>query len=515
MAGKTITMSTVKQVIRLYKAGKSRKEIARILSISKNTVKKYIRQVEEKSVSGIPLYDKEDHELEVLFIHNDVQSSTRYKTLEKMFPYIKKELKRVGVNRNVLWMEYRNKHPLGYSYSQFCYHYQQWLKHKNATMHFEHDPGEELYIDFAGSKLSYIDKKSGNLIDVEVFVSVLGFSQLAYVEAVMSQKKADVINCCENALRFYGGAPKVIVPDNLKSAVKKASSYEAEVNETFRDFANYYGITVLPARSRKPRDKSLVEKAISIVYSRIYAKLRNRVFYSLAEINQAIRDLLVEYNKIAFTDRPYSRKEIFEQEEKHVLSPLPNESYEIKEYAWATVMKNSHVRLSSEKNYYSVPYRYIGKKVKIIYTSKHVSAFYHGERVMIHPRSYIRYGYNTQKEHLPSTHQFVASWNPGKFIDWAASIDPAVEHYIKEILERKNYPEQAYRSCVGILSMNKKIGKERLIAACKRGTHYQSYSYKVISRIINSKLYLLDPTQENLQKPIPFHDNIRGAENYK
>ena len=178
-------------------------------------------------------------------------------------------------------------------------------------------------------------------------------------------------------------------------------------------------------------------------------------------------------------------------------------------------MKNCHIRLSSEKHYYSVPYRYIGKKAKIIYTSKHVSVFYHGERVAIHPRSYVRYGYTTRKEHLPSTHQFVASWNPGKFIDWAAAIDAVVEHCIKEILERKTYPEQAYRSCVGILSMKKKIGKKRLIAACKRGIYYQSYSYKVINRIINSKLDLLDPAQENLQQAIPFHDNIRGAENYK
>jgi transposase len=267
----------------------------------------------------------------------------------------------------LLWGEYKKKHPNGYSYSQFCEHLRQWLVSNTASMHFKHEPGDKVYIDFAGDRLNIIDCKTGEIISVETYAAVLGYSQYTYVEAVFSQKKSDLIGASENALHFFGGVPKVIVPDNVKSAVTKASNYEAQINNDFMDFVNHYQIAVLPARSYKPQDKALVEKTISIIYSRIYARLRDQVFYDLRSLNEAVWALLKEHNQQHFQRRQVSRQELFE-EERPLLKPLPPQRYEIRQYKVATVMKTAHVQLHEDKHYYSVPYRYIGKKVKLIYT---------------------------------------------------------------------------------------------------------------------------------------------------
>ena len=305
-----------------------------------------------------------------------------------------------------------------------------------------------------------------------------------------------------------------MVPDNLKSAVSKANKYEAELNADFADFANHYQTSVLPTRSFKPRDKALVENAVKIAYSRIYAPLRNQVFYSLYELNQAIKQLQEVHNDQPFQNRETSRKELFNQQEKDKLLPLASERYEIKEYKTLTVSPNSYVRLQENHNYYSVPYRYIGKKVKLVYSSSKVEVFYNKERIAFHKRSQKHYDYITQKDHLPSTHQFVADWNPDKFLAWAQGIDPKVRLFIEEILKSKPYPEQAYRSCIGILSQVKKVGKERLIKAVERATYYHAFNYKTIDRILKGSLDRLDDQEAGGQTTLPFHQNIRGPENY-
>lgn len=516
MAGKLIAMSKLKQIIRLRENGAALQTISKAVKSSRNTVRKYLRLIEVKGYTYDELLTKEDHELEALLNDPDEKSKRRYDELEVLFPYFKKELKRTGVTRWTLWGEYKNKCPDGYSYSHFCDHLKQWFDYQSATMHFEHSPGDKMFIDFAGKKLQIVDKQTGEIKDVEVYVSLLGYSQLTYVEGVYSQKKEDFIKATGNALHYFGGVPKVMIPDNLKSAVTKASKYEAELNETFNDFANHYGASVLPTRSKKPRDKALVENAVNIVYSRIYAPLRNRVFYSMAELNNAIWELLKKHNNEPFQKEPISRREKFEREEKLKLTPLPSERFEIKYYKMVKVMKNCHVHLSEDKHYYSVPYRYIGKKIKLVYKGNHVSIFYNTARIAFHKRNYKKYGYTTVKEHLPSTHRFVSEWNPDKFINWASRIDEKVKQYITCILDSKTYPEQAYRSCVGILSQEKKVGKERLIKAVERAIYYNVYNYKTIDRIIKGKLDMLNPdTETTIQAKLPFHENIRGAENYK
>lgn len=380
-------------------------------------------------------------------------------------------------------------------------------------MRMEHKAGDKLYVDFAGDKLQIIDKQTGEIQNVEVFVAILGASQLTYAEAVMTQQKEDFIGACENALHYYGGVPAAIVPDNLKSAVTKSSKYEPVLNETFADFASHYNTAILPARAYRPRDKALVENAVRILYTRIYAKLRGRHFFSLEELNVAIRTELEEHNSLILTGRNYSRRQQFEEIERITLLPLPELRYELKKTLFVTVMQNGHVCLHADKHYYSVPYRFIGKKVKLMYSRHSVEIFYNYERIAIHKRLKSPFNYTTEKEHLASSHRFVSEWNPERFISWAEGIHEDVRLYILKILDRKQHPEQAYKSCVGVLGFSKKVGNERLIKACQRALGYGMYNYKTIQKILENGLE--NQEEENEQLQMPLHDNIRGEEYYQ
>jgi transposase len=515
MAGKTIFMSKVKQILLQRSNGIALQTISKAVGISRNTVKKYLRLIEIKGFGHAELLQMSDEALEALLDDPDEQAAERLSSLETLFPHFEQELKRTGVNRWTLWGEYRLQYPDGYSYSQFCDYFKQWSASQSATMHLEHTPGDKLFLDFAGKKLYLVDPDSGEQIPVEVFVAILAFSQLTYVEAVASQQRLDLIRATENAFYYFGGVTKVLVPDNMKSAVQKASKYEAQINELFLEFANHYQTSIMPARSYKPRDKALVENAVNIAYTRIFAPLRNQVFYSLVSLNQAIAELLAAHNNLPFQRVPQSRRQRFDTQEKHLLQPLAAERYEVKQFREVTVMKNSHVQLHDDHHYYSVPYRYIGKKVKIIYSSTHVSVFCNKERIAHHMRERKAYGYTTHQQHLPSSHQFVSEWNPDKFISWAARIDPIVKDYITHILQGKTYPEQAYRSCVGILSQEKKVGRERLIGAVQRATQFGAYNYTTIHKILTLGLDRLVEPAEPAQGSLPFHENIRGADHYR
>ncbi|MDE3145103.1 MAG: IS21 family transposase, partial [Bacteroidota bacterium] len=409
--------------------------------------------------------------------------------------------------------EYKRNHPDGLGLSQFKHYYAQWKSQVNPTMHMEHKAGDKLYVDFAGDKLSIIDQQTGEIKQVEVFVAILGASQLTYVEAVMTQAKEDFIAACENALHYCGGVPAAIVPDNLKSAVTKSSKYEPTLNETFADFAEHYSTTILPARAYRPRDKALVENAVRIIYSRIYVKIKKGLYHSLEALNSAISVELEYHNNAHLRGRNYSRRQQFDEVEKNILMPLPPLRYEMKKYQYATVAKNGHVGLGTDKHYYSVPYKFIGKKVKILFSRHSVEIYYNYERIALHNRTKSPYQYTTEKEHLASTHRFVSEWTPEKFISWSENIHEDVKLYILKILDRKQHPEQAYKSCVGILSFAKKVGNERLIKACQRALGYGAYNYKTIQKILERELDLRDAPDETDQLKMPFHDNIRG-ENY-
>jgi len=308
--------------------------------------------------------------------------------------------------------------------------------------------------------------------------------------------------------------PQALVPDNLRAAVTKSSRYEPKVNETLVDFAEYYETAVLPTRAYRPRDKAIEENAVRIIYTRVFAPLRNQTFHTKAELNKAILEQLQSHNNMSFRGREYSRYSLFEEIEKHELKPLPEKRYEIRRYANATVHKNSHIYFSRDKHYYSLPYQHIGKRVKVIYSDSTLEVYYQQELITAHPRKKQKYGYSTIKEHMPSHHRFISEWSSEKFITWAAHIGSHCKALIINILEKKQHPEQSYKSCLGILHLAKKVGNTRLDNACKRALDYGAYNYNMIERILKNGWDTLDEDIEN-QSDIPIHDNIRGSNYYK
>lgn len=512
MANKMTDMSKVRKVIQLYHQKKGKLFISKYLSISRNTVRKYIALYQLLNLTIDDINSRSDAELEAIFSNNKTQTlSPKLKAVYDFFPSMERELKKTGVTKQTMWEEYYKKYPDGLKVSQFCEHYKRWSKRVNPVMHMNHKAGDKMFIDYAGKTLEVVDRKTGEVAEVQFFVAILGASQYTYAEASMSQRKEDFVASTENALHYFGGVPAAIVPDNLKSAVVKSNRYEPTINETFLDFAEHYETTILPARAYKPRDKSLAEGAVRILYQRIYPVLRKQVFYSLKDLNKAIWKELEVHNNKKLTGRPQSRLEMFVDIEKDKLSPLPVERYEIKQMAFATVMQNGHVLLGKDKHYYSVPYQHIRKKVKIMYTSDKVEIYHKYIRIAIHKRNMQPYTYTTIKEHLATTHQFITEWTPQRFINWAGAIDEDVKIYITNLLERKQHPEQAYKSCMGVLSYAKKVGHERLTRACRRAIDFNTYNYKIIQSILENGLDKL--IEENTDKNLPDHNNIRG-ENY-
>ena len=515
MANKVTDMSKIRKVIKFHCSGKSKLFISNYLSLSRNTVKKYIALFDALGLNLEDLEKKADADLEDLFSQSTLESANpKLEKLQSYFPKMERDLKKVGVTVQHLWEEYYKENPDGLKSSQFRYHFRNWSNRVNPVMHMNHKAGDKMYVDYAGKILSVIDQDTGEIREVQFFVAILGASQYTYAEASLSQQKEDFVASVENAVRFFGGTPGAIVPDNLKSAVIKSSRFEPTINETLADFAEHYQTTILPARAYKPRDKSLVEGAVKILYRRIYVHLREQKFFSLDQLNEQIWNLLEIHNKKKLTARPYSRLELFTEDEKKELNPLPQERFEIKYQSFATVMQNGHVSLSSDKNFYSVPYQYLRKKVKLLYTKSTVEIYYKYNRIATHPRHYKPYVYTTNPEHMASTHQFVADWSASRFLDWASGIDPSVGEFIMKIIDSKNHPEQAYKSCLGILSFEKKVGKQRLINACKRALDYRIYSYKAIQNILENNLDRIDIESET-DLELPHHDNIRGKNYFK
>lgn len=516
MANNKLDMNKIRKVIKLHCNGKSKLFISRYLSLSRNTVKKYISLFEVLGLSLETVNNKTDTELDELFSQGPTEVvSSRIEDLYAYFPQMERELKKVGITIQTMWERYIETHPDGLRVTQFRNRYRDWSNKVNPVMHMNHKAGDKMYVDYAGKTLSIIDKSTSEVQEVQFFVAILGASQYTYAEASMSQQKEDFVASVENAMRFFQGTPAAIVPDNLKSAVVRTSRFEPTINETLADLAEHYETTILPARAYRPRDKSLVEGAVKILYRRIYANLKDSKYFSIEDLNQEIWNLLDAHNNKKLTGRPYSRFELFMEDERHELQPLPLERFEIKYQSLATVMQNGHVQLSQDKNYYSVPYQYLKKKVKLLYTSSTVEIYFKYNRIATHIRNPKPYIYTTNPEHMASTHQFVAQWNALRFIDWANSIDPAVGEYIMQIIESRNHPEQAYKSCLGILSFEKKVGAERLANACKRALDFKIYNFKTIQNILENSLDKIPMEHEKEEdQDLPDHGNIRGKNYY-
>jgi hypothetical protein len=348
-----------------------------------------------------------------------------------------------------------------------------------------------------------------------VFVAVLGCSQLTYVEATESQRKEDFIGSCENALHFYGGVPQALVTDNLKSAVTKASRYEAVLNEDFAAFGDHYDIALCSARGYKPKDKALVENAVKLTYRYIYTRLEGQKYSNLHSLNLALRSALEIYNNKQFSSKSYSRRDHFEDVEKDVLRLLNPIRFEIRTRLQVTVNRYGHVRLKEDNHSYSVPHVHIGKKVKLLYSNDGVAIYLDHELIASRKRDRTLHGYTTNPDHQPPQHRYVSEWSPENFLAQARAIDPDVEFYVSKILESRGHPEQAYKCCSGIMTLARKVGYERIASVCRFATSLDSYGYTVLENILNRRLDQLETHIEEEDDEIPEHDNIRGKDYYK
>ena len=515
MPKRRTNVEKIREILRLtLELNYSLRDAAAALGVSKTTVGEYIAEFNRTGLSHQEITRMSDTEVIELFEKSNKSSNPMYEELSKDFEYMEKELKRTGVTLYLLWEEYRQRDDEGFSYSRFCHHYKMWERRQDPDMHMEHKSGDITYMDFTGKKMQIVDPETGEIEKVESFVAILGASQLTYVEFVRSQGLEDWIWVNENAIRYFGGSTRGLTPDNLKSAVTIACNYEPLINETYNALARHYGTVVLPTRPAKPKDKSLAENAVTLVYQRIFAPLRNMTFHSLRELNEAAWELLEKHNDTPFQKRDTTRKQLFNEIEKSELLPLPVARYELKRYQVSKIEFNHHVYLREDKHYYSVPYQYTGIKVKTIYTNRVVEIFKDNVRIAIHQRDRRPYQYTTIKEHMPQDHQFINGWNPHKLISWAEKKGGSVKEFIQLMLDQREHPQQAFKACLGVLTLGKKYDDEAMQAVCKKAIEINSISQRFIANSLKNKTYKIEEQDPGDMK-LPFHENIRGKENYK
>jgi transposase len=514
MAATQIDIMKIRQLLLLKSKNLSNRKIASEVGIDRNTVNEYVKRLLASGHSYHELLNFEEKDLQDLFPSKEAMDKERFASLHNLFPGYVNELKKPGCTRQHLWNRYKQEHVDYYGYSQFCQLFSDWLDTKKVSGKLFHKAGDKLYIDYAGKKLQIVDKETGEIQDVEVFVCVLPASNYTYVEASSDQTRESLVKSVGNCLVYFGGVPQAIVPDNLKSAVTKASKYEPVVNKTFRDMGQHYGCVINPTRTYSPQDKALVESAVKLVYQRIYYHLSNMTFFSLSDLNNYIRILLEKYNRYKMQTTGISRLKQFIEIEKEHLSVLPNESYLIKNYNRAKVQKMGYIYLSEQKNYYSVPYRYIGKYVEVQHTIDTVEVFYNKERIATHSKSYRRGNYTTIKEHLASTHQYYLSWSKEFFVKQAAAIGENTAIYVGKLIDQQSYPEIGYKRARGIISLKKSYPVNRIEKACLKALDYHICSYKIIETILKNNADL-EPKTEQVEHIIKPHENLRSANNYK
>lgn len=514
MSNNFIHMNKLRLILKMYSQGMSKLSISETVGTSRNTVKAYILTFEKLGKSFEELNTLLDADLNALFKRQaTVRRETETKELYEFFPVAEKKLARRGVSVFDLCKEYIITHPDGIGRTAFYRHYATYKKRVSPSMHIEHKAGDKMFIDFAGETYPYVDTATGEIKHAQIFLAILGASQLTYIEAIESQQVDDLIICCIHCLEYFGGSPLAIVPDNLKSAVTKAHRYEPRINENFNGFARHYGMAVVPARAAKPKDKALVENAVKISYQRVLKNLGNDTI-PLWEVNARMKILLEEHNNTPLTNRDYSRRERFEELERQALQALPALPYESRKQVKVTVLKTGHIMLNIDKHYYSVPYSYIGKKVKVLYSKSLIEIFHKYEKIAEHERMKGKGGYTTIADHMATSHKIIMEWTPEKFLSEAAAIHPTVEFYIAQVLQKKSHPEQAYRSCNGILSFAKRKGFDVLTSACEHAHYLGKYSFKTIENIILGGLDKLDWKEEG-SHVMPKHENIRGEDYYK
>lgn len=513
MATERLPMRKIKEILRQkWLLGRRHRQIARALDVGVGTVSSVVARAVAAELSWEHVETLNDSTLE----------SRLYGAIAKQLgaalpdpPTIDLELKKPGVTLRLLHLEYREAHPGGYGYTQFCDHYRRWKKRQRVVMRQTHRAGEKLFSDYAGKKPHWIDPMTGEVHEAELFVAALGASNYTYAEATESQKVGDWIGSHTRALEYIGGVPELVVPDQLKSAVTTASRYEPEIQRTFQEWATHYGTVILPARPARPRDKAKVEVAVQIVERWVLARLRHQQFFSLGELNGRIRELVDELNDRLMRRYGKSRRQLFEQLDRGTLSTLPAERFVVAEWKQVRVHIDYHVAI--DHHYYSAPYQLAHQDLDARITATTVELFLKGQRVAAHARSWVRGHYTTEPAHMPKAHRRHAEWSPARLIRWAQKIGPMTAQLVEAILNDRPHPEQGYRSCLGLMRLGRGYGAARLEAACTRAFLARARSYRHVESILKGGLDRLPPKPPAAPAPRSgeLHENVRGQSYYE
>jgi len=497
-----LSVRKIREVLRLKaEARLSDRQIAAVIGSARSTVQECLRRTRAAGVTW-PLPPECDEEELHARLYPRAAAPPRYPTPD--FAAIHAELARKGVTRMLLWQEYKTRHADGCQYSAFCRDYEAWLGRQDTVMRFEHTPGDKLFVDYAGQTMALVDRHSGEVQVAQVFVAALGASHYTYVEATLTQTVADWLGAHVRALEYFGGSPRAIVPDNLKSGVHRACRYEPDLNPSYQDFAEHYGVAILPARVRKPRDKAKVEVAVQGIERWILAPLRHATFFSLAELNAALWAELAPYNDRPLSREAGTRRSRFLELERPALRSLPVRRYQLATWKKAKVHLDYHVEV--ERRYYSVPYRLIGKTVDLRLTRHMVEVFYRGQAVATHLRQDGQRRFITDPGHRPDRHRAVIELNHERLLERAEAIGPATAAVLREQVHRRTHPDEALRASLGILRLAHDFSSAALEAACARAVELRTYSYRAI-RVLIVTPPLIAPDSST----IPAHDNVRGA----
>ncbi|MEX2535182.1 MAG: IS21 family transposase [Trueperaceae bacterium] len=505
-------MRKVREVLRLlWGQGRSAREVAESCGLARSTVGEYERRAKEAGLSW-PMPEVDDTALEGKLFPPPPAVPTSLRPGPD-YALVDRALRQKSVTRQVLWEEYRAAHPDGFAYSKFCDGLRVWRGQQGLSMRQTHLAGEKAFVDYAGPTIGIVDAATGEVWEAQVFVGALGASHYTYAEASWTQGLEDWVMSHVRMLAYFGGCPEIVVPDNLKAGVSSPHLYEPEVNPTYLEFAKHYDLAVIPARSKSPRDKAVVESAVQVVERWVLAKLRNRTFFSLTEANDAIWTLLEELNDRPFQKRPGSRRSLFEELDRPAFKPLPAVRYV---YAlWKTVRPHVDYHVTIEKHHYSVPHQLVGKQLDARLTSTTIEVFHKNKRIASHARSFRKGQHTTVKEHMPQAHQEHAGMNEEKLLAWASRIGPSTAAFVEGVIASRAHPQQAFRSCLGVLRLDKKYGNDRLEAACGRAVKLGSYAFKSIDAILKKRLdeQPLETSQPALL-PKARHENVRGGSYY-
>jgi transposase len=506
------SMRKIKEVLRLrFEAQLTIRQIAASLSLSVGVVSKYIQAANQAQMTW-PLPEGIDDTTLASRLFEPVASVQTHAPPD--YHYLHQELKRKGVTLKLLWEEYQQTcNGAAYQYAQFCLHYRTYCNQLKLSMRQTHRAGEKLFVDYSGDTIAIIDQHSGEIRQAQLFVGVLGASSYTFAQASFTQKLPDWIASHVAMFDFFGVVPTLIVPDNLKSAVTKACYYEPELNQTYADMAQHYGLAIIPARPYKPKDKAKVEAGVLLVQRWITARLRHQRFFSLAQLNQQILQLLTQLNDKPFQkNQSHSRRSLFETLDRPAMQPLPAQPYEFVQWKKAKVNIDYHIEV--EHHYYSVPFQLAKQQVEVRIGASVIEILYKGQRIASHARSWRASGHSTLTEHMPKSHQKHLEWTPKRLLHWGQRMGPATATIIQRLLEDKPHPEMGYRSCLGVLSLAKRYGESRLEAACARALSIGSPKRKSIQSILETGLDQQPDLLTESASPTTPHQNVRGADYY-